>query len=266
MHSLPIVEEISSAQIKLHDGPLNARTLRAVEALRRTSPQERVMDSAFNYVANLFISGEAKHNIRFCEVTTEEDWRAVRALRQRWYPVLLPYLTNVLDADGSDRHDRHSFVYGAFINNRAVATIRATSYPYESLDYVDETRLANYLGGNWKTDYIEWGRLLVDPQFAKMRLTQGLITYAGLRLFTLTPYRAYFGYSKPAVRDLLSSLPFDREGLQFKIPSRGNHHYVLFRGDFKNAAMLEFPKWIRKMIARFSSSRAVRVPAHQYST
>lgn len=264
MHSLPIVEEISSAQVKLHDGPLNARTLRAVEALRTTSPQERVMDSAFNYVANLLLSGGAKHTIRFSEVTTAQDWKAVRALRQRWYPVLLPYLSDVLDADGSDRHDRHSFVYAAFLDDRAIATIRATSYPYETLDYLDEARLAGYLGQNWKTEYIEWGRLLVDPQYAKMRLTQGLITYAGLRLVTLTPYRGFFGYTKKEVRNLLDKFPIGDEPLRFKIPSRGNHDYLLLRGDFKQTVVHEFPKWVRKIVSRFSANRTIRTPVRAH--
>jgi hypothetical protein len=262
----PIVDEISSARLKLDFGPLNSRTLRAVEVLRSTSPQERVVDGAFNYVANLVVAGGGRTPVRFAEVTSDLDWYRVREMRKRCYPVSLPYLVDVLDEDGSDRHDRHSFVYAAFLDGRAVATIRATAYPYETLEHLSEDRLAGFLGAGWKTDYIEWGRLLVDPGYARMRLTPALITYAGLRLLTLTPYHHYFGYTKPGVREMVSSFAIESETFRFQIPSRGNHEYLLTKGKFSTSFMRQFPHWLRRITGRLTRSHgpasAVRQPAH----
>lgn len=248
--ALSIVDEISSARRKLDDGPLNARTLRAVEALRSSSAQERVLDGAIHYIASLIVTGASGASVRFREVTSDEDWRSVRELRLRCYPMRLPYLVDVLAADGSDRHDRHSFVYAAFVDDRAVATIRATAYPYETLDYLGEAELATFLGDGWKTDYVEWGRLLVDHRYGKLRLTPALITYAGLRLMTLTPYRNYFGYTKPNIRSLLSRFALERDTLRFQIPSRGSHHYHLIKGSLSAGAVRELPKWLRRMSGR----------------
>jgi hypothetical protein len=260
--ALPIVDELTSARSKLENGgPLNARTLRAVEALRGGSAQERVIDGAIAYLASLVVTGQGRQQVRFCEVTTPEDWRRVRELRLRCYKVSLPYLLDVLEPDGSDRHDRHSFVYAAFLGDVAVATIRATAYPYETLDHMQEADLAGFLGRGWKTDYIEWGRLLVDSTYAKMRLTPALITYAGLRLLTLTPYRSYFGYTKPNVRELVSRFPIDSATMRFKIPARGDHDYLMTKGTLTTSAVREIPRWLRRM----SNKMAAR-PAEMPST
>lgn len=254
-YALPIVDELTSARSKLDgDGPLNARTLRAVEALRGSSPQERVVDHAIHYLSSLVVTGSARAQVRFCEVNSPDDWRRVRELRLRCYKVSLPYLLDVLEPDGSDRHDRHSFVYAAFLGDQAVATIRATAYPYETLDHMQETQLAGFLGAGWKTEFVEWGRLLVDSTYAKMRLTPALITYAGLRLLTLTPYRSYFGYTKPNVREMVSRFPIDSATMRFKIPARGDHDYLMTKGTLTTSAVREIPRWLKRMSAKMSAN------------
>lgn len=243
--ALTVIDELSTARIALEQGPLSARTLKAVRSLRAASSQERVADGAIGYIASLILAGPRRADIRFCEVTTAADWRGVRELRRRCYPASLPYLVDVLQPDGSDRHDRHSFVYAAFLGDRALATIRATTYPYEVLDHLGEVELAGFLGANWKTEYIEWGRLLVDRGYSKMRLTPALITYAGLRLLTLTPYRSYFGYTKPQVRRMISRFAINQDTMEFQIPSRGSHHYLLTKGSLGAGVVREIPKWLR---------------------
>ena len=251
--ALPIADEVTSARSKLDGGPLNARTLRAVEALRGSSPQERVIDGAINYLSGLVVTGAGRSSVRFREVNTEDDWRRVRELRIRCYGASLPYLLDVLEPDGSDRHDRHSFVYAAFLDDVAVATIRATAYPYETLDHMKEADLSGFLGPGWKTEFIEWGRLLVDSAYAKMRLMPALITYAGLRLLTLTPYRSYFGYTKPHVRELVSRFPIDSATMRFKIPSRGDHEYLMTRGTLSTSAVRQIPNWLKRIGSKVSA-------------
>jgi hypothetical protein len=250
--ALTITDELSFARQRLDGGPLNARTLRAVEVLRTTSAHERMVQSASSYVASLVVSATIRGAVRFCEVSDVEDWRAVRELRMRSYPVSLPYLSNVIDADGSDRHDRHSFVYAAMSGGRAVATIRATAYPYESLDHLSAQALGGFLGAGWQTDYVELGRLLIDNECNGLRLAPALITYAGIRIMALTPYRKYFGYTKPGVRDMLSKFSIESETMRFTIPSRGSHHYLMTKGSLAGVAMREVPKWLGKVGGRLA--------------
>jgi hypothetical protein len=146
-------------------------------------------------------------------------------------------------------------VYAAFLGDVAVATIRATAYPYETLDHMKEADLSGFLGLGWKTDFIEWGRLLVDSTYAKMRLTPALITYAGLRLLTLTPYRSYFGYTKPHVRELVSRFPIDSDTMRFKIPSRGDHDYLMTKGTLSTSAVREIPRWLKRMSNKVAAAR-----------
>jgi hypothetical protein len=216
------------------------------------SPSRRALDSAMAYIANLVASRVNGQAVRFREVTEAADWRRVRELRLRSYPVSLPYLLATLRPDGSDRYDRHSLVYAAFLGDRAVATIRATPYPYEILNYVREDVVAGYLGRGWRSDYIEWGRLLVDHEFQRLRLTPALITYAGLRLLTLSPYRSYFGYTRPHVRGLVSRFAVEQDTLRFKIPDRGDHEYLITKGSLGAGAVRELPRWLRRASARLA--------------
>jgi hypothetical protein len=248
--ALSILDELYVARSKLDYGPMSHRTLRAFEALRGGTSQERVIDRTVGYIANLIASRVDCQPLRFCEVIDEVDWRAVRELRLRSYPVALPYLVGSLERDGSDRHDRHSLVYAAYLGDRAIATIRATPYPYEILDYVGAHLVGDYLGAGWRSEYIEWGRLLVDHEFARLHLTPALITYAGLRLLTLTPYRRYFGYTRPHVRSLVSQFALQQDTLRFKIPARGDHEYLLTKGSLGAGAVHELPKWLRRAGAR----------------
>jgi len=262
-YAMPIVEELSSVRSELDHGRPSARTLRSVEGLRPTSPQERVIDSAVNYLSSLVVTGVGNQRVRFGEVTTAEDWRRVRELRLRCYPKLLPCLVEMLEPDGSDRHDRHSFVYAAFIGDRAVATMRATRYPFETLEHVSEDDLRGFLGATWKTNFIELGRLLVDDEYAKMRLTPAMITYAGLRLLALTPYRNYFGYTKPHVRSMLSRFPIDKDTLRFKIPACGDFDYLMVKGTFTGAAMREIPRWLRRISGKVTRPHASAAPVQR---
>lgn len=244
MDAASFSDRLTRAGQILADGPLSTRTLRAVEALYVPSPSERAVDRAANYLAKLVVRGPSPA-LQFREVSSDRDWERVRELRKRCYPTALPYLVSQLDERGGDPHDRHSFVFAAFLGEQAVATIRATVYPYETLDYVSEAKLAAFLGPGWQTEYIEWGRLLVERRYAGMRLLPALITFAGLRVLALTKYRYYFGYTRPSTRKLIAKFALDGDELEFGIPQRGSHTYSVSKGSFKAALFREMPKWLR---------------------
>lgn len=134
--------------------------------------------------------------------------------------------------DGIDEFDGHSTIFAAWDGDDPVATLRLTRYPYETLNYVPESYLSQFLGDRWRSEYLEFSRLVVSPNFRSHRVSHALATYAGLKVLTCTGYRKYFGYTTPLVRRLLSMFRFEREVLEFQIPSRGTHSYLLLRGDF----------------------------------
>jgi hypothetical protein len=195
-------------------------------------------------LANCVVQKPRTETLRFGLVKTPEELAAVGRMRLRVYRAKLPYLLQELAEDGTDAHDAHSFVFAAWREEQVVATFRATRYPYETLRYVPEPELSGWLAEGWNTDYIEGGRLLVDAGPGINRLTPALITYGGLYVNWLTPYRKFFGYSRPHVHRAFDGFLMEKSPLSFQIPHRGTHSYVLLKGDFRKGVAHATPRWL----------------------
>jgi hypothetical protein len=179
-------------------------------------------------------------------------------MRREIYRKRLPSLLPMLDVHGQDPLDARSFSFAAWLGDRPVATIRATPYPFETLSHVDEERLARYLGPTFKDDYLEWGRLAAEPVATSRRIVPALITYAGLRLLLYTPYSKYFGYTRRRVRGVFNGFRVQDDTLTFQIPSRGDHQYLLLKGDMSLDLVHALPQWLASLRA---IRRAVREEA-----
>ncbi|MBM7113756.1 hypothetical protein [Archangium primigenium] len=193
---------------------------------------------------NLIVQKPRAVTLRLGVARTPEELAAVGALRLRVYQDKLPYLLQELSDTGTDAYDAQSFVFAIWRGSQAVATLRATRYPYETLRYVPEAELAGWLKKGWDTHFVEWGRLVVERTEGINRLAPALLCCAGMYLRANTAYRHYFAYTRPQVRQQsLGGFRTDKDALTFRIPSRGEHHYTLAKGNFLRTLLFEGPRW-----------------------
>jgi hypothetical protein len=225
--------------------------LRVVESpVRRGALRERLVHALAQEVANAVVQKPREETLRFGLVTEPDELAEVGRLRLRVYQQKLPYLLQELSAEGLDGHDAHSFIFAAWRGDRMVASLRATRYPYETLRYVPEQALASWMGEGWKTDYLEGGRLLVDTTQGLNRVTPALVSYVGLYLHGLTAYRKFFGYARPKSRRSFGGFLMEQHSLHFRIPTRGEHSYTLFKGEFLKGVLFEAPRWLGALATR----------------
>lgn len=170
--------------------------------------------------------------LHFACIKSRLEFNQVKALRLKIYNENLPYMLNQIHESGSDEYDDRSLIFAISYNNSMIASIRATPYPFETLNYIDQSRLTDFLGPDWRNSYLEWSRLLVDTSFKLKRLVNLLTIYAGLYILTNTNYMNYFGYARPRVKRILSRFRLSDNALSFMIPNRGTHEYLLIKGSF----------------------------------
>lgn len=219
--------------------------------------RERLVHAFLEKLANYaVVQKQSPEELRFGLVCERADMVAVGRMRQRVYAVKLPYLLQELAADGTDAFDANSYVFAVWRGDQVVATLRATRYPYETMQHVSESKLSGWLGQGWDSEYIEWGRLLVDRTDGLNRLVPALVTYAGLYVYWLTSYRKYFGYARLKVRPSFGGFLTEQSPFTFQIPRRGEHSYSLMKGEFLRGSLLESPRWLGAAVKRFFASRA----------
>lgn len=205
---------------------------------------ERYVHAVLEPMANAVVRRPGGERLRFGLVKTPEEFAAVGRMRLKVYREKLPYLLQELSADGLDAYDARSFVFAAWRGAQVVATLRATRYPFETLNYVPEPQLSHWLGDGWSTHSLEWGRLAADTPQGFSRLSPAMFSYAGPYLACLTPYRKCFGYSRPEVHRAFSGFRGEKNPLRFKIPHRGEHEYVLVKTEFVRGSLLATPRWL----------------------
>ncbi len=196
-----------------------------------------------NWLAKNTTTNATQGSLHFSQVSTEDEWEKVKALRLRVYADKAPYMLDHINSDGSDEYDNHSVVFAAWWHGMAVGTIRFTPYPFESSKFMSAAELNAFLGQQKQHDYLEWSRLLIEKNCAIKRLSTALIVYAGLSAIFKTGYRQYFGYSKSKVRNTFSTFSLDKNIREFSIPSRGEDNYLMLKGDF----LQDFKLFIKKM-------------------
>lgn len=187
-----------------------------------------ISDAMINALCGKFLNNE---KVVFSEIKTRDEFEKVLQLRLKVYAHSNAYLLQELNA-GQDDFESRSVVYAAWVNDQPIATIRLTPYPFETLRHLDELSLAQFLGDDYKTDYLEWSRLLVDSDFHDHRVMPALLIYAGMKVLTSSTYTQYFGFTKPVVRRLFRKFNIQNEIKSFSIPSRDNNDYHLLKGSF----------------------------------
>ncbi len=209
---------------------------------------ECMVDRIATAIARRIVVSPHARAATFCEVRTPEMWRDVLSARRRVCTKRLPYLLPDLRDDGGDAYDPHSFLFTLHWNGQIVGSLRATPYPFETQRYLPELRLTAWLGPDYATRYIEWGRLVVDGALPFRQVARALVTYAGLRLLFLTRYRRFFAYMHPRVEPVTRGFLKKTNTLSFRIPHRGSHDYIAFKGNFADELAHGWPRWLGSLL------------------
>ena len=189
------------------------------------------------FVSRSLAAPRATGKLEFRQATSKEDLHQVYQFRVQQYAQTLPYMLNELNDEGTDDFDHHSYTFGAWWNDRVVGSIRLTPHPFETPSHVADGHMAEFLGEEWRGQYLEWTRLLVDASAPIRRLMPALIVFAGIHALTQTPYRHYFGYATTTVARLFRRFEFAESPHQFSIPRRGPHSYVMLKGEFTQSLL-----------------------------
>lgn len=176
----------------------------------------------------------SEKNIIIKQVVSSKELADVTAARDRFYKQRRNYLASVFTINtDSDDLDQYSYIYAAYnSDNEIVGTIRLKPHNYEIDQYIDEKTLESFLDKDFRKDYLEISRLVLDQKYTRTGLTEALITYAGLMTSLLTNYTRYFAYARPEIKDSSFNFLFDSGSLVFNIEDRGLHNYELFKGSF----------------------------------
>lgn len=187
-----------------------------------------------NYILDKMrhISKYNKDDLVFGKIVSEHDREQLGLFRLKNYQQKKPYMLNELDQYGLDEYDAKSTIYAAWLNHEMIASIRLGRSPFESNCFLPDETLKNFLGANYKNEYLEWTRLLIQPEHRIPGLLPALIIYAGIKTLAQQDYHHYFGYSTLIVKRLFSRFQLSQQSLEFTIPKRGKQTYILLKGDF----------------------------------
>lgn len=134
-----------------------------------------VEDITNYFYSNLTIYNSQK--ICFSEVVNEEELEKVMELRRKVYNKTNQYMLNEFDS-AIDTFENRSRIYAAWLDGSPVASIRLTPYPFETMKFIDEEKLSQFLGYDFKENYLEWSRLIVDADIKNPAIMPSLIVYA----------------------------------------------------------------------------------------
>jgi hypothetical protein len=214
-----------------HD-PAFFDAVRGPDLFRGPANYNEVVCGIANFTALTIANPAMPGRLSFREVITDEEWSQVGAFRLREYAATISYMLNALDSDGRDAFDERSRTFAAWWDGAVVASIRLSPYPFETARHVPDEKLAAFLGDDWRTEYVEWTRLLVDTSTLAQRLMPAMIMFAGVKTLFTSPYRKYFGYASTKLTRLFTRFGLTVDEASFMISKRSQFGYSLLKGDF----------------------------------
>lgn len=200
----------------------------------------RTHQNAFAEIANRKLATESK--CEFGMVSSTADWDGVRQLRLRMYHGKRAYLGSLVDHDGNDEYDNHSYLFYAKQNGKYLASVRFTEYPFETSQYLKMDALNAFLGQGYEQNYLEIGRLVADSSAKVSNLSQAILVFGMAMTLSLQNKSRYLAYSHPRLKRKAFSYHQEEQTQAFYIPERRSSEYTLFKGCMKQevAAIKDF--------------------------
>lgn len=191
----------------------------------------RSLQNEFAEIANRKLDLNSK--CEFGLVSTAADWGGVRQLRMKMYHGKRDYLRSLVGHDGIDEYDIHSYLFYAKLNDKYVASVRFTEYPFETSRYFDMDELQAFLGQDYKHHYLEIGRLVADSSINVSNLSQAILAFSVAMASSIQNKTRYLAYSHPRLKQKAFRYNQEEHTQTFYIPDRRDSEYILFKGCFK---------------------------------
>ena len=167
--------------------------------------------------------------IKIRQVVDHEELIQLSDARKRMYGQRDEYFKRFYENDlYIDQKDLDSYLFACFYKGEIVGIQRISHTPFEIENYLDNETLEGYLGQNYKDRYVEFSKLLVDKEVRIPNLANALGVIGGTLVAIVTGKDNYVTYSKPHLKR--KNLDLDVDNVTFKIPSRNNDDYQLFKG------------------------------------
>lgn len=185
----------------------------------------------FAEIANQKLDIDSK--CEFGLVTNADDWYGIRQLRLKMYLSKRDYLSSLVDRNGIDVYDNHSYLFYAKRNEKYIASVRFTEYPFESSEYFDAANLSAFLGHDYQHHYLEVGRLVADSSAQVNNLSQALLAFSIAMASSIQAKTRYLAYAHPRLKQKAFRFNQEEKTLSFFIPDRRESKYILFKGCLK---------------------------------
>lgn len=200
----------------------------------------RTQQNEFAELANRKLATESK--CEFGMVSSKADWDGVRQLRLKMYLGKRGYLGSLVDHDGNDEYDNHSYLFYAKQNGKYLASVRFTEYPFETSQYFKVNELDAFLGHDYEQNYLEIGRLVADSSAKVANLSQAILVFGMAMMLSLQSKTRYLAYSHPRLKRKAFRYNQEEQTQTFYIPERRGSEYMLFKGCMKQeiAAVKDF--------------------------
>jgi predicted GNAT family N-acyltransferase len=194
----------------------------------------------FAELANRKLAAESK--CEFGIVSSKADWDGIRQLRLKMYHGKRVYLGSLVDHDGNDEYDNHSYLFYAKQNGKYLASVRFTEYPFETSQYFKMNELETFLGQDYEQNYLEIGRLVADSSAKVAKLSQAILVFGMAMTLSLQNKTRYLAYSHPRLKRKAFRYNQEEQTQAFYIPERRGSEYMLFKGCMKQeiAAVNDF--------------------------
>lgn len=130
-----------------------------------------------------------------------------------------------------DEYDPRSYVFAFYYDGEIIGTQRITPFPHESGEFIKHEELVKFSGPNYENECVELSRLIVDKHSPVKNVVHGLAMTGASLVALQGGYKTFITYVKPRLAPKFDSVVFDQDGILFQIKARGDHYYVLYKGD-----------------------------------
>ncbi|MFW7523804.1 hypothetical protein ACODM8_06650 [Vibrio ostreicida] len=160
-------------------------------------------------------------------ISSEEELNQLSALRGKVYSqknesIISCYQDNLL----LEKDDFDAYIFAFFFNGKMVASQRIRMFPFEVCHYIEEQKLTSFLGEDFKDNYIEYSRLIVDNVhgLSSRMVAHCLAVISSTSILIPMGIQRAITYTKPRMKR--KNINFSNENIDFFIEERAQTYHL----------------------------------------